>query len=60
MKHESLHQLPASEYEAVARQIGKDYDAIIGLHRCSCGGTWAYIVDGEGFVSEQHAAERKE
>lgn len=54
--HEPLQPLPASEFERVAALLRKDYDAIIGLRRCSCGGMWRWLADGRGFIHLEHQA----
>ena len=55
-EHRQLQRLPASEFEAAARALGRVYDAILDCHRCSCGGRWLRIIDVDGHESVHHVA----
>lgn len=54
MKHTELQPLPASYLDIAAPLFGVSAAEILGLHRCSCGGYWAWVIDGDGLVQRWH------
>ena len=57
LKHDELQPLPSSYIDIAALLFGVTADAILGLHRCSCGGYWAWVIDGDGLVQRRHRKE---